>query len=583
MKKTSRRGPYRRLLGAYLAPQGRRVTLLGLLLLVTIGLELANPQILRAFIDTARAAGSLDSLVTIGLLFLGVAVATQVVSVAETYVAENIGLTATNRLRADLTLHCLELDPSFHSSHTPGELIERIDGDVATLGNFFSRFVVHLAGNALLLLGILTLLFVVDVRVGATMTGFALLTLTAIFIVRNVGVPHWTAARQASADLFGFLEEHLSATEDLRANGATGYVLRRLHERSRILLQRQRKAGLFGATSWTTTLFLLAVSTALALALGAALFTEGTITLGTVYLIFSYTQMLVRPVEQIARQFQDLQQATASMGRINTLLDRQPSIRDGHGAPLAAGALGVAFEDVTFGYEANEPVLHDLSFTVPPGAVLGVLGRTGSGKTTLTRLLFRLYDPADGAIALGGADLRTLRLGDLRRSVGLVTQDIQLFHASVRDNLTFFDRTIPDARIVAVLDELGLGPWYATLPQGLDTRLAPGGGGLSAGEAQLVAFARVFLRDPGVVILDEASSRLDPATEQQMERAVDRLLQGRTAIIIAHRLGTVGRADAILILDEGQCAEYGAREHLAHDPASRFAALLRTGLEEVLA
>jgi ATP-binding cassette subfamily B protein len=415
------------------------------------------------------------------------------------------------------------------------------------------------------------------------MTGFALLTLAAIFATRNIGVPRWTAARQAAADLFGFLEEHLAATEDLRANGATGYILNRLHAQSRNLLRRQRQASLYGATSWATTTFLLALNTALALALGAWLFQQGSITLGTVYLIFSYTQLLVRPVEQISRQFQDLQQATASMGRVSALLALQPTIRDGPGAPLAAGPLGVAFQDVTFGYQADEPVLRDLSFAVPPGAVLGVLGRTGSGKTTLTRLLFRLYDPADGAIALGGTDLRTLHLGDLRRAVGLVTQDIQLFHASVRDNLTFFDRTIPDARILEVLHELGLSTWYATLPGGLDTRLAPGGGGLSAGEAQLVAFARVFLRDPGLVILDEASSRLDPATEQQMERAVDRLLRGRTAIIIAHRLHTIGRADDILILDDGGSAEYGARDRLARDPGSRFAALLRTGLEEVLA
>jgi ABC-type multidrug transport system fused ATPase/permease subunit len=228
-------------------------------------------------------------------------------------------------------------------------------------------------------------------------------------------------------------------------------------------------------------------------------------------------------------------------------------------------------------------VLHDVTFDLPPGRVLGVLGRTGSGKTTLTRLLFRLYDPAQGSIRLGGVDLRDAGLGDLRTRVGLVTQEIHLFHASVRDNLTFFDRSIPDARILAVLDDLGLGAWYRGLPRGLDTKLAPGGSGLSAGQAQLVAFARVFLKDPGLVILDEASSRLDPATERQVEHAVDRLLAGRTGIIIAHRLGTVGRADRILILERGRLVETGPRAALAADPDSPFAQLLQRGLEEVLA
>jgi ATP-binding cassette subfamily B protein len=171
----------------------------------------------------------------------------------------------------------------------------------------------------------------------------------------------------------------------------------------------------------------------------------------------------------------------------------------------------------------------------------------------------------------------------VRGKVGIVTQDIQLFHAPVRDNLTFFDPSITDDRILAVLRDLGLWDWYQALPNGLDTPLAAGGGGLSAGQAQLLAFARVFLKDPAIVVLDEASSRLDPSTEQRLERAIDRLLQGRTVIIIAHRLATVQRADRILILQEGRVLEHGSREALARDPHSRFAELLRVGLEEVLA
>jgi ABC-type multidrug transport system fused ATPase/permease subunit len=226
--------------------------------------------------------------------------------------------------------------------------------------------------------------------------------------------------------------------------------------------------------------------------------------------------------------------------------------------------------------------LSDISFTLAPGRVLGLLGRTGSGKTTLTRLLFRLYDLSSGSIRLGGVDLPAARLGDLRARVGIVTQDVQLFQASIRDNLTLFDRSIADARIMAMLEQLGLDDWVAALPNGLDTELGPGGGGLSAGEAQLLAFTRVFLRDPGLVILDEASSRLDPATERLIERAVDRLLQGRTGIIIAHKLATVQRADEIMILEHGRIVEHGPREQLAYAPDSRFATLLRAGMQEVL-
>jgi ATP-binding cassette subfamily B protein len=229
-----------------------------------------------------------------------------------------------------------------------------------------------------------------------------------------------------------------------------------------------------------------------------------------------------------------------------------------------------------------EHVLSGINFHLPPGAILGLLGRTGSGKTTLTRLLVRFYDPVQGVLRLGETPLPELPLALLRQRIGLVTQDIQLFDASLRDNLTLFDPAIPDQRILSGLAELGLMDWYRSLPQGLLTKLEPGGSRLSAGEAQLLAFVRVFLRDPGLIILDEASSRLDPATEGRLDRAIERLLQGRTAIIIAHRLKTVQRADRILILDNGRQVEYGERQALAGDPESRFARLLRTGLEEAL-
>jgi ATP-binding cassette, subfamily B, bacterial len=574
---------YRRLLGAYLKPQGGRVVLLAALLLSSLTVELLNPLILRAFIDQALGGAALDTLLWIGVLFIGVALGGQGLAVAEAYVAQDVGLTATNRLRADLTRHLLALDPGFHNAHTPGELIERVDGDVATLGNFFSRFAVQLLGNGLLLIGVLALLFTIDWRVGGAVGLFTVLAVITINVIRNVGVPYWTAVRQSYSELFGFLEERLAGTEDLRANGATGYAMLRLHERSRTLLRKQQAASVVGGLTGDSTLVLLTLGAAIALGIGGSLYAAGSITIGTVYLIFGYTELLRRPIQQLTREMQDLQQAGASITRIQHLLDTPVTIPDVPGTPLPPGPLAVEFDNVTFAYESDEPVVRDLSFRLEPGTVLGVLGRTGSGKTTLTRLLFRLYDPAQGRICLDGVDLRDAGLGDLRTRVGLVTQEIHLFHASVRDNLTFFDRGIPDARILAVLDDLSLGDWCRALPRGLDTRLAPGGSGLSAGQAQLVAFARVFLKDPGLVILDEASSRLDPATERQVEHAVDRLLAGRTGIIIAHRLGTVQRADRILILERGRLVETGPRTALAADPDSQFARLLQRGLEEVLA
>jgi len=264
-------------------------------------------------------------------------------------------------------------------------------------------------------------------------------------------------------------------------------------------------------------------------------------------------------------------------------MQTKPKIQDGPGAVLPPGALSVECQNISFSYQPEQPILKNLSFHLNPGKVLGLLGRTGSGKTTLSRLLFRLYDTSDGTIYLGDTDIRNLQLSDLRRHIGIVTQEVQLFQASVRDNLTLFDRTIQDDQVLSGLGALGLRDWYDTLSDGLDTELPSGGGGLSAGEAQLLAFTRVFLRDPGLIILDEASSRLDPATERHLERAIDTLLRNRTAIVIAHRLSTVQRADEIMILEEGRIREYGEYENLAANPNSIFFGLLRTGLEEFLA
>ena len=574
---------YWNLLGAYVKPLRKQVSLLAFLLFGSIGLQIFIPQIVRSFIDAARAGSPLAELRSLGIWFLGLAVIKEVAGAAASYVGQDVRWLATNALRRDLALHCLHLDMRFHNLRTPGEMIERIDSDVGELSNFFSQFVLQILGNLILLLGVLAMLFREDWRIGLAFLGFCLITLLVLGRVVNFAVGQWERARQASAELFGFLEERLAGTEDIAALGAAAYKMRRLAEALTKNLRETRQAYVFGSLIWITSLLIFTLGNIVAFALGAWLFQAGAISLGAVYVIFHYTELLRRPLETITRQLQDLQKAGGSLVRIKELLDLAVEPGAGSGQHIPAGPPGVTFDRVGFSYGADEPTLEDLSFNLAPGQVLGLLGRTGSGKTTIARLLFRLYDPQSGSIRLGDVPVDRPALRELRRSVGMVTQDVQLFRATVRDNLTFFDPQISDERLEEVLKDLGLWEWVESLPDGLETVLETGGSGLSAGEAQLLAFTRVFLRDPGLVILDEASSRLDPATEQLIERAVDRLFENRTAIIIAHRLATVQRADQILILENGRTIENGSRPVLAADQQSRFAQLLRTGMEEVLA
>jgi ABC-type multidrug transport system fused ATPase/permease subunit len=319
-----------------------------------------------------------------------------------------------------------------------------------------------------------------------------------------------------------------------------------------------------------------------AFVLAATLCQMHAISLGTVYLVMAYTQLLTQPLQLLMEQIADFQQASASLNRIQELLALTPESAEGMADDLPSGALAVAFEDVSFAYHPEKLVLQHIQLEMQSGEVLGVLGHTGSGKTTLSRLLFRLYDPTSGTIRLGGHNIQQMKLAHLRKRIGIVTQEVQLFHASVRNNLTFFDTDMPDRRILQALHEVGLSSWYENLPRGLDTLIAAttsAEAGLSAGEAQLLAFARVFLQDPSLVILDEASSRLDPQTERAIETAVDRLLSGRTAIVIAHRLATIQRANTIAMLDRGQLVEYGPRQALLQNPLSRLSHLMQVGLD----
>jgi ATP-binding cassette subfamily B protein len=573
------------MLAHYLRPQIGRVALLAVLLLGGIGLQLLAPQVLRRFIDAVTAHGPAAPLARLWLLaglFLVITLVAQAARIAATGLSEQVGWAATNRLRHDLADHALRLDLAFHNARTPGELIERLDGDVTALAGFFSEFVIQILGGALTIAGIIGLLFAADWRVGAALSCLAITAVLVLRATRNLSVASVALERQSRAELTGFLEERIGGLDDIRANGGGGHVLAGLEAVTATLNARALSAAQVGRAVWVLTAAIFGVSSLTALGLGVWLFQHGQVSLGAVYLFVQYAAMMREPLNQIGSQLQDVQRAMASLRRVGELLALKPSVRDGPGVGWAAGAPRLSYQAVDFAYGDGAPILRDISFELEPGQVLGLVGRTGAGKTSLIRLLCRLYDPTAGAIRLDGCDIRDASLEQLRRRIGVVTQEVQVFAASVRDNVSLFDPEVADGRIYEVLEDLGLGPWLARQPDGLGAVLA-GAGSLSAGEGQLLAFARVFLNDPGLVVLDEAASRLDPAAARLVERALDRLLDGRrSAIIIAHRLETVRRADRIAILEAGRIVEAGERAALAADPASRLARLMAAASDGAL-
>lgn len=569
------------LLRRYLPGHGLLLVSLFLIVLAMIGAELALPWIVARLIDQALARAPLSVLQWLAVLFLVTGAALGGLRLLQAYLAERLAMNATNRLRVDLTEHCLGLDSTFHQRFRQGELVERIDGDVAALGRFLSTMLVVVVGNVLLLVGILVTLFVIDWRLGVVMTACVAVIGGVIQALRDRATPLWQAAMEADAQQSGFVGEHLRAAEDIHTSGAVRYSMRGFGELAATVLYRRRRAEVRSSGLYRVTEMLFATTMALVLGVGAWLVLQGQVTVGVLFLVYRYSDLLGYPIHRLSEELNELQRAGAAAARVTELLEWRSTLRDGSHPPPPAGPCPVEFDHVWFGYDPDRPVLRDVTFRLEPGIRLGVVGRTGAGKSTIARLLIRLQDPQRGAIRLAGVDLRDMRLRDVRACVGLVTQDVQIMHGTARDNLTVFDDTIGDERIRAVLTDLGLDWWLEWLPDGLDTVIRPGDAGLSAGQAQLLALARVFLRDPRLILFDEATSRVDADTERTLERVIDRLLAGRTAVVIAHRPETVQRTDQVLVLDHGEVVEFGDRAALAADPGSRLAAMLAAGAWEV--
>jgi ATP-binding cassette, subfamily B, bacterial len=602
---------YVSIFGRYLGSRWKLVALIAVSVLLDIGLRLVSPQIISRFIDEAMAGAAQSELLRLSILFLVFSLLQQGFLIFSSYIIQSVTWGATNELRNDVMEHTLGLDLSFHNNHSPGEMIERIVGDIQQLGNFFSRMTITLVANLLIIGSIVVLLWRENWILGAILAGFISVILVVLYFTRNLAVRSFREVRKAYGDLFGFMEERLAGMEDIAGNGGREYTLLRMSEQYRRVRKAEMTQSIMGNIFYLTGFLPFMVGITIVVGMSGDLFLKGAISLGVVYLAYHYTTMMRRPLQSIGFQLRNFQNATAGIWRIHELMNIQPTVAepDEPVVLVANGGkepLGVQYDHVSFRYDdmpssellalakreqqqqgQDALILDDVSFNLAPGNILGLLGRTGSGKTTLIRLLCRLYDPVSGAIRIGYpqqrmVDLRDLSFADLRRDVGVITQQVQLFYASIRDNLTFFDPSIADEKILEVIEQLGVEDWFKSMPDGLDTRIESGAIGLSAGESQLLAFTRIFLRDPGLIILDEASSRIDPATEAMLEKAMDRLIQNRTAIIIAHRLETVQRADEIMILSNGVIQEYGRRAALQADKNSIFSQLLHTGMEEVL-
>ncbi len=548
-------------------------------------LPLAGPLIIAGFIDEAAAGASRSRLLFLAGVYVGVGVARQVMSIAVAWTATNLAWLVTNELRSRLARHVLGLDLAFHRSTSPGELVSRVDGDVTALSEFISRFAAKAASALVTLVGLLVVVSFRSPLIGLGLGVYLLVAIGTMYLLRDRAVDEAASEQAATGRMLGEVEERLAGADDLRSNGGGSHAVATFQAASASVLKSSLARERQAVWLWIMSNAVFVAGGILILAVNAALLRNQTITLGTAYLLFQYTQVLRAPLDQLSEETERVQRAAGGMKRSIQLLGEQATIEDLGTDHLPHGPLALTLDGVGFEYDDEDDplrVIDDVSLDLSAGRSIGILGRTGSGKTTLARLLLRLVEPTSGSIQLNGVSLDAIPRAELRSRTGVVSQDVHLFGASIRDNLTLFDGSIDDAQVRSALAELDLLTWVEAMPNGLDTELGPGGSGLSGGEAQLIALSRLFLRSPDFILLDEASSRIDPLTEARVTRAIDRLLVGRTAVVIAHRLSTVERLDELMVLDRGVVIERGATAELRRDPDSHYSRLLSVGSTEAV-
>ena len=565
-----------RALGAVVRPQARRWLGLGLLLAVSAALVLIGPLLVRRILDRATHHATTAELVRLAVAFLATAVGAHAISLLVTWGTTATAWQTTNQLRLHLAGHVIGLDHEFHRTHTPGELIHRVDGDVGTVGDFLCRALGLAISTLFFVFGVIVILFVLDWRLGLGTAVYVAAIIATLSRVRHRAISEARDEMSATARLYGGIEERLTAAEDLRANGAVRHALSRFVDDSAAVMDTAVRRERAFMALWLRLQAWVGAGAGIALVASSFLVPNGMITLGTAFLLYQYAGIIERPLHDFLHHLELVQKANGAMRRVGELLDEQGTIVDEGTTVAPPGALPVHFDHVGFHYGDEQAVLDDVDLHLAAGTTTGIVGRSGSGKTTLSRLVLRLVEATEGTVRLGGVPIAELPLTELRRRVAYIPQEVELFGASVRDNVTMFEPGFDDAAIAAALTNAGLGD----VAGDLDRVIAAGGGGLSAGEAQLISLARVWLREPDLIVLDEATARIDPLTEQRLGDAVRELRRGRTVLIIAHRLKTLADVDQIVVVDAGRIVETGPRDELSRKPGGRYARLLEVGLEE---
>lgn len=554
-----------RKLSPFILPHWPRFVLAALLLLGAIAGELAGPLILRQVIDQAVPDQDTGAIIRYSLMFAGVFLATMGLAYLQVIIAARIGLSVVRGLKRKLFDHVLTLSMAYFNKNPSGRLMARVESDAERVRMLFSETSMALLRNAAMVAGTLAVMLATDpgitVKVVLIVLPAGLLSIPVLRKMRGL----WGDLRRSNASISGSVAEFVRAVPVMQVFGATGYARTRIHRLGKQFVRREVRATLWDYGFWSFLGALEIGAVAVILTAGRPGIMAGTITVGTVVLFVEYTRRLFGPLVMFGETLNQIQRALASGDRLLDLMKTETLTPDGH---LGPGSIRddweeIRFEDVWFRYsDGDQWAVRSLSFRIRRGETVALVGDSGGGKSTLVSLLLRFHHPVRGRITLDGTDIREFTLDTWRSRIGLVLQEVNLFSGTLSGNLTVFDTTVGRAEQEAALEAIEAAELLERIPGGLDGEISEGGANLSMGQRQLVNIARAVLRKPDLLILDEATSSVDPGTEQKIQRATDLALSGRTALVVAHRLSTIAHAHRIIVIRGGLAVEQGTHREL---------------------
>jgi ABC-type multidrug transport system fused ATPase/permease subunit len=552
-----------------LRPYRGRMALMFVALLIETGAGLAPPFLAGRAIDAGIKTGDLSALDWIGAAFVAAAILYAISTYAETYLVGWVGTRALQDLRERIFTHIQGMSIGFFTRNSPGVLISRMTNDVEALQQLVTDGVVTIFSSTLTLVGVVVILLLLDVKLALiTFLTFPLL-LIASLIFRIVSAGAYRATRERIAAVTAYLQESLSGVRVVRSFGQEPRHVEEMTELNEANRAINMKTVYLNASYFPAVELLAAIGTSVILLYGGSQAINGAIEIGIIVSFVGYLTTFFEPIQELSQLYTTYQSGMAALDKIFDLLDTEPDMVDAPGAIDPGTIRGeIELDDVWFSYsDAAEPpdgswVMEGVDLHVPPGQTLALVGATGAGKSTFAKLVARFYDPQKGRVLVDGHDLRGVQQRALRRQLGIVPQEGFLFSGSVRENVSFGRPEASLEEIESAIRTVGATEFVAGLPDGIETQVGERGVTLSAGQRQLVAFARALLAEPRILILDEATSNVDVRTEKTIEKGLEILLHGRTAIVIAHRLSTIRRAGKIVVLEAGGIAEQGTHEEL---------------------